>query len=318
MDNTYNDEMMADRSFFTHNGSLVSEIGDEQPEPRRDELIDQLVQLRLELASTRSDLKAFETASATARIRGRVHGHHGQVVYLAVEDGEGHQRLAVRVPNPEDREVLAVGLRADLACHFQRGRLVLARILDTQPCDDLMPLLPEPERKASTVPDWFDSQAKNAKRELLKASDGSSSVSELRVHLVWGTKRRGKILTAPMVERIKVLADEVVKAKNLGRLLAVNGESDHCHVALWLPANLAGSEAMGIIKGYVSRHLRREFPQLMVHDDEALWQRGGFVGSIGAAGHLEAVLTYIKSQDAPQDDQEEVSLPSVNQEAGNA
>ncbi|MNY59549.1 Transposase IS200 like protein [compost metagenome] len=104
-----------------------------------------------------------------------------------------------------------------------------------------------------------------------------------------------------------MLTAEVVTEKGLGRLLAVNAEADHVHVALWLPANLAGSEAAGIIKSYTSRHLRKEFPELKEHHDEALWQRGCFVGSIGAVGHLETVLSYIAQQDAPQavqDDQE--------------
>lgn len=77
----------------------------------------------------------------------------------------------------------------------------------------------------------------------------------------------------------------------------------------WLPANLAGSEAAGIITSYTSRHLRKEFAELREHHDEALWQRGCFIGSIGAVGHLEAVLSYIAQQNTPQavqDDQEGV------------
>ncbi|MNY18642.1 Transposase IS200 like protein [compost metagenome] len=177
-----------------------------------------------------------------------------------------------------------------------------------------MPDLPEPVTKGG-IPDWFDSQDIR-KHDLLKASDGSSSVSELRVHLVWCTKRRGKVLTAPMVEQLKVLTAEAVEAKGLGRLLAVNAEEDHVHVALHLPANLSGSEAVGPIKAYTARMLRREFPALKDHHDESLWQRGFYAGAIGNGGDLSSVLAYIANQDAPQDDQEDAPDSGRGNETG--
>jgi putative transposase len=168
------------------------------------------------------------------------------------------------------------------------------------------------------VPDWFGS-TKNEKRALLKASDGSSSVSDLKVHIVFATKRRGAVLTAPMVERFKQLAAQVVEEKGLGKLLAANCESDHAHLAVWIPVNVAPSDAMGHIKSFTSRHLRKEFPVLVEHHAGALWQRGGFVGSIGNGGDLSAVLKYIANQDVPgaiQSAQEDASDLSEDSEQG--
>lgn len=220
----------------------------------------------------------------------------------------------MRVPEEDDRQAIRIGDRVDLACVWAGGRLIVERVIASEPCEDPIPDLPEPN-SIGRIPDWFDANDGRSKRDLVKSSDGSSSVSELRVHLVWATKRRGKLLTAAMVKRLKALSAEAVEAKGLGRLLAVNAEADHVHVALHLPANLAGSEAAGIIKSYTSRHLRREFPVLRAHDDEALWQRGCFVGSIGSGGDLSAVLHYIANQDAPQDDQEGEQTPGEGEEA---
>lgn len=287
------------RSYTSQSGSIVHELGEPSRPLGNDEHRDLLLRLRLELAESRAEAEALR-GDAVARLHGRLHSWRGQVAVLAVPDGDGHQRIMLAVPDADERESLSVGMRIAVIARYVGGRLVAERFIGAEEDQLPLPELPVPEAKAASIPDWFDSNAKNEKRPFLKASDGSSSVSELRVHLVWATKRRGKVLTVPMIDRLKVLTAEAVKEKGLGRLLAVNAEADHVHVALWLPANLAGSEAAGIIKSYTSRCLRREFPGLKGLHDEALWQRGCFVGSIGAAGHLEAVLSYIAEQSTPQ------------------
>ena len=308
------------RTYTTEVGTIVHELG-EPSKPLGDaEHRDLLLRLRLELAEARAQAEALR-GDAVARIQGRLHSWRGPVAVLAVADGDGHQRILVGIPDADEREALAVGTRVEVIARFTGGRLVAERFIEAEADSSAVPELPEPLTKPASIPAWFDSKAANEKRPFLKASDGSSSVSELRVHLVWATKRRGAVLTAPMIDRLKTLTAEAVKEKALGRLLAVNGETDHVHVALWLPANLSGSEAAGMIKAYTSRHLRREFPELKAHHEEALWQRGCFVGSIGAAGHLEGVLSYIAQQNTPQASQadQEGALPlAEGEEASDA
>ena len=243
----------------------------------------------------------------TVRLVGRVaavelskSGTMSQVSLVMADEGDRYQSLRIRAQVADVVNVW-IGAEVTLTATWRFGRLALVEIEDLSEVAEAMPEVPTAERPKTEgrVPDWFDSKAANEARELLKAADGSSSVSDLKVHLVWATKRRGKLLTAAMVDRLKALVAEVVKAKCLGRLLAVNAEDDHVHVALWLPANLAGSEAMGHIKSYSSRFLRREFPKLKGHDEDALWQRGGFVGGIGNGGDLSTVLAYIANQDRP-------------------
>jgi putative transposase len=304
-----------DRCYTTEDGTEVFEVGDEAPVRMPDDLADAMVKLRLELREVRAVADAFD-GPAVARIRGRAHEWRGHGLALAVQDGDSYQRVIVRVPDEEDRQAIRIGDRVDLACTWTGGRLAVERVISAQACADPLPDLPAPVSKGG-IPDWFDSQDAR-KRDLLKASDGSSSVSELRIHLVWCTKRRGKVLTAPMVERLKTLTAEVVEAKGLGRLLAVNAEEDHAHVALHLPANLSGSEAVGLIKAYTARMLRREFPELKAHHDESLWQRGFYAGAIGNGGDLGTVLAYIANQNAPQDDQEDAPKSEEGEETGDA
>lgn len=293
--------MFDDNEKWTHyetaDGFEVMELGEESPLAWTDESTKQLIiKLRLELAQARAEAEAI-SGDAVARISGRAYEWRGHTLVMAVKDEEGFQRLTIQVPDQDDREAIAVSMNVVMIAKWSGGRLYAEKVLAAEVNDDKLPVL---EVTKPRVPEWFDSQAKNETRAFLKASDGSSSVSELRVHLVWSTKRRGKVLKAQMVNRLRELAGEAVQEKKLGKLLAVNADSDHVHVALWLPANLAGSEAAGIIKSYTSRFLRREFPELKEHDEVALWQTGCFVGSIGAAGHLERVLKYInEEQESP-------------------
>jgi len=218
------------------------------------------------------------------------------MVTLIIPDEDRHQSLRIRAQVADVANVW-IGAEVTLLAAWRFGRLALVEIEDLHEVAEPIPEVPTVEKPKAegTVPDWF-SQAKNDPLDLLKASDGSSSVSDLKLHVVFCTKRRGKVLTAPMVDRFKALAAEVVAAKGLGKLLAANCESDHVHLALHLPVNVSASEAAGAIKAYTARLLRREFPELRAHDDESLWQRGFYAGAIGRGGDLSTVLAYINEQ----------------------
>lgn len=75
-------------------GTLALEIGEEEPERPSVEIADQLLRLRLELRKARAVADAFD-GPAVARIRGRAHEWRGHGLALAVQDGDGHQRVSV-------------------------------------------------------------------------------------------------------------------------------------------------------------------------------------------------------------------------------
>ena len=304
-----------DRLIVRPDGATVWEMGDGSSDNDTGE-VEHLREQIAALVRERLKLQAEALVGpAVARLSGRVvrievkaEGSSASV-WLAVPDGDDRwQAIKVRTDHAA-LDVIVEGASVRITAVWEKGRLVLDGIETVESTEDPMPEVNLPDRMAGKVPDWFHSNAKNARKDLLKASGGSSSVSDLRVHLVWATKRRGKVLTAAMVDRLKTLTAEVVEAKGLGQLLAVNGEEDHCHLALHIHATVSGSDALGAIKAYTSRILRREFPELREHDGSALWQRGGYVGAIGHGGDLSAVLNYIANQDAPQalqEDQEAV------------
>lgn len=296
-------------SSFHEDDQLIEFIDLTQTQAREPEVPGEVRQLRDRLheelrARWAAEAKVL-SGPAVARLTGRLARVDGQdgsskvTLCLAVADEHGHQTIRLQA-DAEDLKNTWAGAELTVTALWKRGRLTLDGIEAIREVTEAMPTIAIAEKpKPPVVPDWFDSKAANAKRELFKSSDGSSSVSDLKVHIVFATKRRGQVLTTDMVDRLKPLVAEVVEAKGLGKLLAVNGEADHVHIALWLPVSVAASEAAGLIKSYTARFLRREFPELRGHDEDALWQRGCFVGAIGNGGDLGAVLDYIANQDSP-------------------
>lgn len=310
---------------FHADGSVEDIFG---PLPRAQpegEAAETILRLRLELAEMQSVMEALSGVSV-ARFQGRAHSWKGKWLHLAIQDpGEGHQRIVVQVPDEEDRETIKVGMEVELIAHYRGGKPVLERLLSAEECEGPIPELPELPT-TGRVPEWFDSSAKNPKRALLKASEGSSSVSEVRLHLVWACKRRGSWLTNLMVERLKNLVAEVVEERKLGKLLAVNvgGKDetrqdfigDHVHVAVWTFNTLSPSEVTGAIKAYVSRKLRQEFPELVAHNKGALFQRGFYASTIGSGGDLSTVLAYIEGQQKAPESEVDETDDNYDQEEG--
>lgn len=270
---------------------------------------DDVQQLKERLLEVQRELWATQAkvlGPGTVRFVGRVaaveltkSGTQAMVTLVVPDEGERHQALRLRAKVAEVANMW-IGAEVTLTATWRFGRLTLIEVEDLREVDEPMPVVPVVEKKATegSVPDWLDSKAVNAARDLLKASDGSSSVSDLKLHIVFCTKRRGKVLTGAMVDRFKALAAEVIAEKGLGKLLAANAEADHAHLALHLPVSVSASEAAGAIKAYTARLLRREYPELRAHDSESLWQRGFYAGAIGRGGDLSTVLAYINEQQA--------------------
>lgn len=284
-------------------GKEVWRGGDSLPLTDDLKLADALLKAQIEIANLKNQIDAQSPkGNAFATVTGRILDVRGYFIHLAIQaESREYFRLVVKLPDEEDRAGLEKGANITLTCRIiAQGRYLCESILELIPCTEPLPEIMETPKK-DAIPDWFGADERKA-RKLMKASEGSSSVSDLRVHLVWATKYRGRILTAPMVERMKVLSEELIRERNLGELLAMNAEANHVHVVLWLPNRLSASEVVALLKAYLSRELRKEFPVLLNHNSESLWQRGFYAGAIGNGGDLSAVLEYVTNQNSPKEE----------------
>ena len=90
---------------------------------------------------------------------------------------------------------------------------------------------------------------------------GSHSVYDVRVHIVWVTKYRYKVLRNKIAERVRDLIKQSCDARDI-RILRGHVSADHVHMYISYPPNMSISEIVQVLKGRSSRKIQQEFPDL--------------------------------------------------------
>ena len=90
---------------------------------------------------------------------------------------------------------------------------------------------------------------------------GRHVVFMLHAHLVFTTKRRGKVLTQEHLQRLQEIFRDVCAEFEV-ELREFNGESDHVHLLVNYPPKVRLSELVNSLKGVSSRRLKQEFPAI--------------------------------------------------------
>jgi len=125
---------------------------------------------------------------------------------------------------------------------------------------------------------------------------GSHSRYELKIHLVWITKYRKRILKGDISLRLRELIRAICKANEV---VIVKGHisSDHVHLLLSYPPPISVSKLVEYLKGKSWRKLLGEYDALRkAFWGQHLWARGYFAASVGTVTD-EVVKEYIEKQD---------------------
>lgn len=118
-------------------------------------------------------------------------------------------------------------------------------------------------------------------------------VHQMNYHFVWCPKYRRKVLNGGIKKRLIWLIHE--KAKELGcEVLKLMVNPDHVHLFIRGDPTLPANRIVGEIKGYSSRVLRKEFPELRTRLP-TLWTRSYFVSTAGDVSS-RVIEQYIKKQ----------------------
>ena len=128
---------------------------------------------------------------------------------------------------------------------------------------------------------------------------GSHSVYSIHLHLVFVTKYRRKVITAPMLERMNEIFGRVCWKTN-SILVEFSGESYHIHALVDLHPDNNISAFIGSRHSASSRILRKEFESHLqqFYSKPVLWSGSYYVASTGGAP-IEKIKAYIKSQETP-------------------
>ncbi|OGD47089.1 transposase [Candidatus Bathyarchaeota archaeon RBG_13_46_16b] len=120
-----------------------------------------------------------------------------------------------------------------------------------------------------------------------------TSIYFLNYHFVWCPKYRRKVLVENIQKRLRELIP--LKCQELKcEVLALSIQPDHVHLFVKASPQLAPNRIIGEIKGYTSRVLRQEFPELR-SKLPTLWTRSYFIST---HGHIsdEMIQKYIEEQ----------------------
>jgi putative transposase len=89
----------------------------------------------------------------------------------------------------------------------------------------------------------------------------SHTVHDLKVHLIWITKYRYKVLVKDVGYRTRELIRQVCDGNNV-QIIKGRVSKDHVHLYVSYPPKLSVSEMVRKLKGRSSRKIQEEFPQL--------------------------------------------------------
>lgn len=125
------------------------------------------------------------------------------------------------------------------------------------------------------------------------------SVYAIHLHIYFVTKYRKKILTAPMIARIKEVMAGIC-AKHKSSIIESGAEPGHIHLLVDLHPDNNISSLVKSLKSATSQMVQKEFPTEFAKHywGTSLWGRQKFIVSVGGAP-LEIVQQYIANQDEP-------------------
>ena len=111
---------------------------------------------------------------------------------------------------------------------------------------------------------------------------GSHNIFDIRLHLVWVTKYRYPVLTNKIGLRVRELIRQICESYEIN-ILSGAISSDHVHVYLSVPPQIAPSKVVMRLKGRTSHKIQQEFPELRKrYWGQHFWARGYFCVSGGS------------------------------------
>ena len=110
-----------------------------------------------------------------------------------------------------------------------------------------------------------------------------------RVHCVFSTKNRAKIIPAEMQPRLWSFMAEIARQNGI-MPIAIGGFDDHAHVLIVLPPTMALAKAMQLIKAGSSKWCNQNFAAGRFE-----WQAGYSAASVSTS-LLEKTKAYIRNQ----------------------
>ncbi len=110
-------------------------------------------------------------------------------------------------------------------------------------------------------------------------------------HCVFSTKERRRLITPPLRDRLQPFLGGIAR-QNQMKAVEIGGVEDHVHILLSLPATMAISKALQLIKGGSSKWIHETFPEHRLF----AWQEEYGAFSVSML-QLDKTIEYIRGQE---------------------
>ena len=123
----------------------------------------------------------------------------------------------------------------------------------------------------------------------------SHSFYDLKYHIVFTPKYRGKVLTPPKVKQeLKRIFESITKWKRW-EIIELNIQDDHIHLVILGSPKDSVSYMMQLIKGKSSAWMKKKIKRTHgLYERQSLWARGYFASIIGLDEHI--IRRYVRHQ----------------------
>jgi len=128
--------------------------------------------------------------------------------------------------------------------------------------------------------------------------NGSHTISQLQIHIVWVTKYRYGVLKGDIQKRCRDIITQICDAEDI-RILKGVVSKDHVHMHIEYPPSLSVSDIVKKLKGRSSRKLQMEFKELSKqYWGKHFWAIGYGVWSTGSVSQ-DMVNEYLEHHRNP-------------------
>ena len=119
------------------------------------------------------------------------------------------------------------------------------------------------------------------------------SYYNLNYHLVWIPKYRRKILVRELATKLEQYLRETAE-NNRCEVISLKVQPDYVHLFVSAPPRFSPAQLINLFKGYTSRKLREDFPELKEIHPEKLWTRTYYAETAGGISE-EAIQYYLEN-----------------------
>lgn len=130
-----------------------------------------------------------------------------------------------------------------------------------------------------------------------KYTKNAHSVCCLTYHAVFVIKYRRKVLNDEILKFIRQYTEYLMNERYHGKLIELNGESDHIHILFELPPSAAPSIIICNLKTQLSKEVRKRFGNQLKDKlwKDSFWSDSYFLSTTGGAS-IDVLEQYIQEQ----------------------